>query len=365
MNRDRRKAVAPHDNLVLPHHLGAGGDLVERNHPLGDGAPDLQTVDHADVISLSQRRPRDDGKQSGLQREVAGSDAARLAVKADGSPLEAGLERLGDLDARDAIAAGLLFTQIGTNDRHPFAPVAPNADGAAVVLQNLDRLIGEAAQHGAVGPAESRLNPAPLAGAEQELFRHGVRFGKVLVQVPLDVGDHALDFSPVVDVDQELNEGAILTLRAVHQQKPQAAAADERRDVRDTGLLLQVLLKLGGEGFCLPDMRPRRQEGVDHELRPIRVREKALPDEGESVESGNQRRGAEDDHEPTEPQRSRQQAAIGAEHDALIRVAFGSRRGRAARAGGDGLEHEVTQERRDGDRRQPTQRERDADHPKQ
>ena len=43
----------------------------------------------------------------------------------------------------------------------------------------------------------------------------------------LNFGNQPVDFSPVIDIDQELDERPILSLRAIDEQESQAAAADE------------------------------------------------------------------------------------------------------------------------------------------
>ena len=109
------------------------------------------------VVALGQRRAGDDRQQPRLLGIDAGAGAARLAVEADDAAFEAAFQGLGHLDARDAVAAGLEFEQVGTNHFLALAPIAAHAHGPAVVFENLHRLIGEFAQ---VRPDRGRWNRA-------------------------------------------------------------------------------------------------------------------------------------------------------------------------------------------------------------
>ena len=66
---ERREAIAAHHDRVFPDDLGAGSDLAQGDHPPGDRAPDLQAVDHRDVLALGQRRAGDDRQQPRLLRD--------------------------------------------------------------------------------------------------------------------------------------------------------------------------------------------------------------------------------------------------------------------------------------------------------
>ena len=195
MDGERREAIAAHHDRVFPDDLGAGRDLAQRDHPPGDRAPDLQAVDRADVFALGQRRTGDDRQQPRLLREDAGAGAARLAVEADHASFEAGLQRLGHLDARDAVAPGLEFEQVGADHLHPLAPVAADAHRAAIVLENVHRLIAELAQFRRIGAAEPRLDAPAVARAQEELLGDGVGVRVLLVQMFLNVGNQPVDLS--------------------------------------------------------------------------------------------------------------------------------------------------------------------------
>jgi hypothetical protein len=118
-----------------------------------------------------------------------------------------------------------------------------------------------------------------------------------LVQVFLDVGQQPVDLPPVIDIDQELNEGPVLLLRTVNEQEAQAAAG-ERRDVGDAGPGLDVLLGGTGERLRLTDLGAGRQKDVHHELRPRRRREEALIDPGEADQRRDEQHDRKGHHRP-------------------------------------------------------------------
>ena len=236
----------------------------------------------------SSRSPRGGratiGRKPRLLRIDACADAARLAVEADHTSFKATFQGLGHLNARDAIAACLEFEQVGADDFRTLAPVAAHEHRPAVVLENALRLIGEYAQFLGIGTLEPQLNASARARAQEELLSKGVGVRVLLVQMSLDVGYQPVDLPPVIDIDQELHKGAVLPFRTVDEHEAQTAAADERRDMGDAGLNLDVPLGRTGERLRFADVGAGRQEDVHHELRPGRGREEALLDHGEAVE---------------------------------------------------------------------------------
>ncbi len=254
MDGEGREAIAAHHDRVFPDDRGAGSDLIHGDHPRGDRAPDLQAVDHADVVALGQGRTSDDRQQPRLLRVDSRAGAARLAVEADHASFKAAFQGLGHLDARDAVAACLEFEQVGADDLFRLAPVAAHGHSPAIVFEDFLRPIGELAQFRGIGTSEPRLDAPALARAQEELLRNGVGVRVLLVQIPLDVGNQPVDLPPVIDIDEELHEGSILLFRTVDEQEAQTAAADERRDMGDAGLSLDVLLDGAGERLRVADV---------------------------------------------------------------------------------------------------------------
>ena len=199
----------------------------------------------------------------------------------------------------------------------------------------------------------------PSPGPRRNFFGDGVGVRMLLVQMSLDVGNQPVDLPPVIDIDQELHEGAVLPFRTVDEHEAQAAAADERRDMGDAGQSLDVPLDVAGERLRLADVGAGRQKDIHHELRPGRGREEALLDLGEAVERRDERHDAKDHHRPAEAERQHQQTAVDPERQAAVRIAA------AGCPTGDRLEEQVTQQRRDGDRRHPAQAQGNQDDPEQ
>ena len=312
----------------------------------------------ADVFALGERRAGDDRQQARFLRIDSAAAAARLAEEADDAAFEAGCEGGGHIDALDAVAAGLQLEQVGANHLLALAPVAADRERAAIIFEDRLGLVGERAEDGRIGTAEAGLDAAAGAGAEEEFFGDRVGVGILLVEMLLDRRHQAVDLVGVVDVDEELDERAILHLRRVDEQEPQAAAADERRDVFHAGLRLDELADRVGEGLGLADVGSGGQEGVDHELRPRRGREEALLDFAEAPERGEEGDDRQGNHQAAEPQRLDEQVAIPAEQRAAIRIVGG-------RPVCDRIEEQVAQQRRHRDRRDPAEAQRNEDHPEQ
>src|SRR5262249_50902421 len=124
MDGESRKTIAAHNNRVFPDDFGARDDLIHRNHPPGNRAPDLQAVEHCDVRALALSWTGNEGKGARFVREDASRGATRLAVEADGAPFKAGLQRLRPLHARDAITSCLKFEYVRANPLDALPPVA-------------------------------------------------------------------------------------------------------------------------------------------------------------------------------------------------------------------------------------------------
>src|SRR5215510_1018844 len=227
MDGERRKTIAAHNNRVLPDDFGARDDLVHRNHPSGNRAPDLQAVEHSDVLALAHRWTSNDGQETRFLCKDARADATRLAVEADGAPFKAGLQGLRHLHTRDAIASCLKFKHVRANHLHPLPPVATYTHRPAVIFKNFFCLITQLSQYGRVGALKSCLNAPAFSGTQEKLFGYCIGVRVLLVQMFLDFGNQRLNFPPIVNIDQELYKGWVLSLRAVNKQKAQAAAADE------------------------------------------------------------------------------------------------------------------------------------------
>src|SRR5262249_33094129 len=134
MDGESREAIAAHNNWVFPDNFGASDDLIHRDHPPGNRAPDLQAVEHSDVLALALRWTGNDGQEARFLSEDASRGVARLAVEADGAPLKAGLQGLCHLHACDAIASCLKFEHVRANYFHPLPPVSTHTYRPAVVF---------------------------------------------------------------------------------------------------------------------------------------------------------------------------------------------------------------------------------------
>src|SRR5262249_54451811 len=146
-------------------------------------APDLQAVEHSDVVALAHRWTGNDGQEARFLREDAGANATRLAVEADGAPFKAGLQSLRHLHARDAIASCLKFKHLGTNHLHWLSPVATHAHGSAVIFKNLLCLITQLSQYGRVRALKPCLNATAFSGTEEKLFGYCIGVRVLLVQM--------------------------------------------------------------------------------------------------------------------------------------------------------------------------------------
>src|SRR5262249_56048621 len=111
------------------------------DHPPGNRAPDLQAVEHSDVLALALRWTGNDGQEARFLREDASRGATRLAVEADGASFKAGLQGLRHLHARDAIASCLKFEYVRANHLHPLPPVPTHPHPPPAPFTNLLSLI--------------------------------------------------------------------------------------------------------------------------------------------------------------------------------------------------------------------------------
>src|SRR5262249_28044271 len=118
----------------------------------------------------------------------------------------------------------------------------------------------------------------------------------------------------------------------------------------NAGLFLDVLLDLSCEGFRVSDVRARWQKNVHHELRSIRAREESLLDPRKAEKRCDEQHDTNNDRRPTKAERLNQEASVEAEEKAAIWIlAF------YAGLALDRFEHQVTQKRRDRDRRNPAE----------
>src|SRR5262249_49996987 len=234
MDRESREAISAHDHWVFPDDFSARDDLIHRDHPPGNRAPDLQAVEHSDVLALALRWTGNDGQEARLLREDASRGATRLAVEADGAPFKAGLQRLRHLHARDAITSCLKFEHVRANHLHPLPPVATHTYRPAVIFQNFLCLITQLSQYGRVRALKSRLNAPAFSGTKEKLFVYCIGVRVLPVKMFLDFGDQRLNFPPIVNIHQELHKSWVLSLWTVNKQKAQAAAADESRNISNT-----------------------------------------------------------------------------------------------------------------------------------
>src|SRR5262249_55074058 len=174
MDRESREAISAHDHWVFPDHFAARDDLVHRDHSPGNRAPDLQAVEHSDVLALALRWAGNDGQEARFLREDASRGATRLAVEADGAPFKAGLQRLRHLHAWHAITSCLKLERARANHLPLLPPVATHTYGPAVVFKNFLCLITQLSQHGRVRALKSRLNAPAFSGTQEKLFGYCV-----------------------------------------------------------------------------------------------------------------------------------------------------------------------------------------------
>ena len=127
----------------------------------------MQAVEHSHVLPFFQWRPSHDRQEPGFLRVNARAGAARLAVEADRAALEAGLQSPRRIDARDAVAAGLKVEHHGADDLDALAPIAANADGAAIAREYGASAVAELAKHVGV----SRQGLRKLLDRERFVFR--------------------------------------------------------------------------------------------------------------------------------------------------------------------------------------------------
>ena len=258
MDGDGRKAVATHYHGVFPGNFRAGGDLAERDHPPGDRAPDLQAVNRVDVTPLGERWTCNDRQQPRLLRKNATAAVSRFPIKADSASFKTEFQRPGHFHPGDSVAQRGLFEELGADDFFPLPPVLPHAHRAAIVADHLDGLVGEPAQLGRIGTTESRLDASALSRAEEKSLGDGVGVRVISVQIFLHRLLQSVDLRLVVHVDQELHVSRVLAFRGVNEQKAQAAAADERGDMSNPGLLLDELLNRIRKCFRFANMGARR-----------------------------------------------------------------------------------------------------------
>src|SRR5580704_18529532 len=139
----------------------------------------------------------------------------------------------------------------------------PHADGATVLPNDLDRLVGEHAQLVRIGPAESCLNPAALTGTQEKLLGDGIGIRVIFVDVFLNCGLQPVDLVFVIHVDQKLYVGSVVPFRVVDQQETESATSDERGDVGYPELALNKALDRVGERLRFANMGARRQINID------------------------------------------------------------------------------------------------------
>src|SRR5215472_14955618 len=164
MDGESREAIAAHNNWVFPDDFGARDDLIHRDHPPSNRAPDLQAVEHSDVLALAQRWTGNNWQEARFLREDADAGVTRLAVETNGAPFKAGLQGLRHFDARDAIASCLKFEHVRADHLHALPPVAAHTYRPAVIFKNLLCLITQLSQYGRVRALKSCLNAAAFSG---------------------------------------------------------------------------------------------------------------------------------------------------------------------------------------------------------
>src|SRR5271165_2603600 len=134
----------------------------------------------------------------------------------------------------------------------------PHANGAPIIADNFQRLVGERAQLVRIGPAESCLNPAALTGTQEKLLGDGIGIGMIVVDVLLNSGLQPVDLVFVIHVDQKLYVGSVLPFRVIDQQEAKSAASDERRDMSYPGLALNIALDCVSKRLRFANMGARR-----------------------------------------------------------------------------------------------------------
>ena len=113
----------------------------------------------------------------------------------------------------------------------------------------------------------------------------------------------------------------------------------------DAGQALDISLDLPGECFGFADVGAGRQEGINHELRPRRRREKALVHFPVADRRRDKGQDTQDDHRPTEAERQNKEFAVELKQRPRVGVgAFGRP------AGSIWLEQQIAQQRGGGDR---------------
>ena len=186
MDGDGRKTVAAHHHGVFPGDLSADGDLAERNHPSGDRAPDLQAVNRVDIAALGEGRTGNDRQQPRFLRINARAAVSRLAIKANVPSVKSGLQRLGHFHPGDSVSQCGLLEQLGADHFFTLPPVLAHAHGAAIIPDDLDRLVGERAQTVRIGAAEPRLDAPALSRTQEKLLGNGVGVRVILVKILLN-----------------------------------------------------------------------------------------------------------------------------------------------------------------------------------
>src|SRR5262249_39746508 len=183
---ESREAIAAHNDWVFPDNFGARDDLIHRDHPPGNRAPDLQAVKHSDVLALAFRWTGNDRQEARFLREDARRGATRLAVEADGAPFKGGLQRLRHPHARDAFTSCLKFESVRANPLPPLPPVATHTHRPAVIFKNFLCLVTQRSQYGRVRALKSRLNAPAFSGTQEQLFGYCIGVRVLLVQMFLD-----------------------------------------------------------------------------------------------------------------------------------------------------------------------------------
>src|SRR5262249_585240 len=143
MDGKSREAISSHHDRIFPNDFVARDNLIHRNHPSGDRAPDLQAVEGVDVLALVLWRAGDDRQKPVFPRKAAPYGATGLAIQTDGAAFEAGLQGLRHLDSRDTASSRLEVEHFRPNHHDRFTPVTPYRHRPAVVVQNVLCLIAQ------------------------------------------------------------------------------------------------------------------------------------------------------------------------------------------------------------------------------
>ena len=114
----------------------------------------------------------------------------RLPVKSNGPAFKPGLQRLRNLNARDAVAQGLLLEQFGADHFFAFTPVLTDTEGASIIPDDSDGFVCKRPKHHRIRATEACLDATALTGAQKEFFGDGVgiavKTGNVTLRRALD-----------------------------------------------------------------------------------------------------------------------------------------------------------------------------------